>query len=156
MGPEADSGIGTYNELTRLIERLHRRYLDVLRTELERLEIDDINAVQCLLLCNIGVDEVNVRNLMDRGYYLGSNASYNIKKLVESGYLEQARSPRDRRSTLLRLSPKGLTLTDQVAKLQERHARRLAEQDGDGDSEAAVRVLRRLERDWEEYVVLRT
>ena len=93
-----------FRELTQLIERLHRRFLDVLRTELDRLDIHDINPVQCLLLSNIGREEINVRNLMDRGYYQGSNASYNIKKLVEVGYLEQKRSPRDRRSTLLKVS----------------------------------------------------
>ena len=69
-----------YYSITQLIERLHRRYLDVLRSELNKDGVKDINPVQCLLLMNIGDEEINVRNLMDRGYYQGSNASYNIKK----------------------------------------------------------------------------
>ena len=68
-----------YHELTRLIERLHRRFLDVLRTELTMMDITDINAVQALLLANIGEEEINVRELMSRGYYQGSNASYNLR-----------------------------------------------------------------------------
>ena len=75
-------------ELTRLIERLHRRFLDVLRAELNRMSIKDINAVQALLLANIGEEEIVIRDLVERGYYQGSNVSYNIKKLVDMGYLD--------------------------------------------------------------------
>ena len=138
-----------YYDLTRLIERLHRRVLDVLRAELDRLDVVDINAVQCLLLSNIGKEEVNVRNLMDRGYYLGSNASYNIKKLVESGYLEQQRSPHDRRSTLLKVSQKGLDLCAKIAVSEEQRAATLATGDGGKSMEDACRTLRGLERAWE-------
>ena len=95
-----------YHERTRVIERLHRRFLDVLRTELTLMEITDINAVQALLLANIGDEEINVRELMSRGYYQGSNASYNLKKLVEMGYLLQEKSERDRRATMIKLSEK--------------------------------------------------
>lgn len=140
---------GFYYDLTRLIERLHRRFLDVLRAELDRLDVIDINPVQCLLLSNIGVEEINVRNLMDRGYYLGSNASYNIKKLVEAGYLHQQRSPHDRRSTLIKVSQKGLELCARVAEAEALHAARLAAHDGGRQIEAACDTLRQLERNWD-------
>ena len=52
-----------YLELTRLIERLHRRFLDLLRAELNRLGIRDINSVQALLLANIGREEIAIRDL---------------------------------------------------------------------------------------------
>lgn len=138
-----------YFELTRLIERLHRRFLDVLRAELDQLDVSDINPVQCLLLSNIGEEEINVRNLMDRGYYLGSNASYNIKKLVESGYLIQQRSPYDRRSTLIRVSPKGLDLCAKVAAAELAHAERITAEDGGQELDAACETLRNLERSWD-------
>ena len=77
-----------YVELTRLIERLHRRFLDVLRAELNRLGVKNINAVQALLLANISDEEIVIRDLVERGYYQGSNVSYNIKKLTDLGYLE--------------------------------------------------------------------
>ena len=82
-----------YMDLTRLIERLHRRFLDVLRAELNRLGVRNINAVQALLLANISEEEIVIRDLVERGYYQGSNVSYNIKKLTELGYLVQERSP---------------------------------------------------------------
>jgi len=141
-----------FRELTQLIERLHRRFLDVLRTELDRLEIHDINPVQCLLLSNIGREEINVRNLMDRGYYQGSNASYNIKKLVEVGYLEQKRSPRDRRSTLLKVSEKGLKLIERVRDLEGRQAKAIGNLTNDGNIVGALKLMRRIERYWDDYI----
>jgi DNA-binding MarR family transcriptional regulator len=106
----------------RLIERLHRRFLDVIKTELDRLGIQDINNVQTLILSNISAEELTVGELTVRGYYLGSNVSYNVKKLVESGYLIQERSVHDKRQTRVRLSPKGLELTTQIDRLYARNA----------------------------------
>lgn len=139
-----------YHDLTRLVERMHRRFLDVLRTELARLEINDINAVQCLLLSNIGEEEINVRNLMEKGYYLGSNASYNIKKLVEAGYLDQQRSPHDRRSTNLRLSQKGLDLCRQIRAAEDELSEKIAKIDVDLTNTLAT--LRRIERVWADHM----
>ena len=99
---------------TRLIERLHRRFLDVIKTELDRLGIQDVNNVQTLILFNINEDQLTVGELTVRGYYLGSNVSYNVKKLVENGYLVQERSAHDRRQTRVRLSQKALDLTQRI------------------------------------------
>jgi DNA-binding MarR family transcriptional regulator len=109
----------------RLIERLHRRFLDVIKAELDRLGIEDINNVQTLILSNIAEEQLTVGELTVRGYYLGSNVSYNVKKLVESGYLLQERSVHDKRQTRVKLSPKGLDLTARIDKLYEKNAREL-------------------------------
>ena len=93
-----------YFELTRLIERLHRLFVDVLKAELNRIGVRDINGVQALLLSNIGDQEISIRDLVERGYYLGSNVSYNIKKLCDLGYLVQERSAHDKRSVNVRLT----------------------------------------------------
>ncbi len=106
----------------RLIERLHRRFLDVIKTELDRLGVHDINNVQTLILSNIGEEELTVGELTARGYYLGSNVSYNVKNLVENGYLIQERSPHDKRQMRVRLSDKGLQLTAQIDRLYARNA----------------------------------
>lgn len=139
-----------YRAVSRLIERLHRLYLDVIRADLGRLGIEDISAVQALLLTNIGTAEVNVRTLMERGYYQGSNASYNLKKLVDTGYLEQFRSPHDRRATIVRLTGKGLDLTRRFETMETAFA---AEFDGDGQVfRAMIEQLSNLERDWTDYI----
>lgn len=141
-----------YHELTRLIERLHRRFLDVLRTELTSMDITDINAVQALLLANIGDEEINVRELMTRGYYQGSNASYNLKKLVEMGYLIQEKSARDRRATMIKLSEKGLGLVEKISESERKQADILARANPSPDLENTRKSLRQIERIWTDYI----
>ncbi|MDF2365982.1 winged helix DNA-binding protein [Sneathiella sp.] len=141
-----------YHELTRLIERLHRRFLDVLRTELTLMEITDINAVQALLLANIGDEEINVRELMSRGYYQGSNASYNLKKLVEMGYLLQEKSERDRRATMIKLSEKGLDMVEKLAVVEQKQSDLLARSNPAPDVAETRKHLRQIERIWTDYI----
>jgi DNA-binding MarR family transcriptional regulator len=142
-----------YLELTRLIERLHRRFLDLLRAELNRLGIRDINSVQALLIANIGKEEIAIRDLVERGYYQGSNVSYNIKKLAEMGYLEHERSAHDRRSVSIRLTDKALNIVDEIRHLEQRIAGQLDEQDvGSGEIDVVCQALRRVERTWTDYV----
>jgi len=144
--------IEDYREMTRLIERLHRRFLDVVRVELDQLGVKDINAVQALLLVNIGEEEVNVRELMARGYYQGSNASYNLKKLEQKHYLIQAKSERDRRATMIRLSEKGLDLIESLNKSEEVQAEKLANSDPAPDMKLIRSALRQIERVWADQI----
>lgn len=145
--------LDTYLDMVRLVERLHRHFLDVLRTELRRLGVDDINAVQALLLSNIGDDEVVIRDLRDRGYYHGSNVSYNIKKLTEAGYIGQERSPHDRRAVLLHLTDKGLDLCNHIRSLQAHLAMTLnSEPDAQARLIAAADTLGIVERTWTEHI----
>lgn len=142
-----------YLELTRLIERLHRRFLDLLRTELNRAGVRDINSVQALLLANIGGEEIAIRDLVERGYYQGSNVSYNIKKLAEMGYINQERSTHDRRSVTIRLTDKALKVVDDIRELEHRIASQLDQEDvGCNEIEVVCDALRRVERTWTDYV----
>jgi DNA-binding MarR family transcriptional regulator len=142
-----------YLELTRSIERMHRRFLDVLRAELNRLGIRDINGVQALLLANIGEEQIMIRDLVERGYYQGSNVSYNIKRLSEMGYLEQERATHDRRSVSITLTPKAMTVVEKMRALEERIARRLQDEDMNGGQIADVcETLRLVERAWTDFI----
>lgn len=142
-----------YQSTVRLIERLHRRFLDVIRAELRRLEVEDINAVQALLLHNIGTEDVVIRDLKERGYYHGSNVSYNIKKLTEAGYIAQERSRHDRRATRLQLTDKGLALCEGMRGMQTALAESL---DRHGLSEPALEAanaaLETVERAWSDRI----
>ena len=106
-----------YLELTRLIERLHRRFIDVLKTGLNRICVRNINGVQALLLSNIGEEKITIRDLVERGNYLGSNVSYNIKKLTDLGYLNQERTPHDWRSVTVSLTEKALMIVSSMREL---------------------------------------
>ena len=138
-----------YLEVISLVERLHRHFLEVVKLELDGLGIHDINNVQGLMLFNIGDAEMTVGELTLRGCYLGSNVSYNVKKMVENGYLEQERSVHDRRSIHVRLTEKGRTLRDRLTAMHHRHMEMLSQTPVTEDDLTGVTVtLRRLERFW--------
>ena len=140
---------GSYLEVVSLVERLHRHFLEVVKLELEGLGIHDINNVQGMMLFNIGDAEMTVGELTLRGCYLGSNVSYNVKKMVENGYLAQERSVLDRRSIHVRLTRKGRNLRDRLSAMHQRHAETLSQTAiTDADLQGAVGTLRRLERFW--------
>lgn len=140
-------------ELPRMIERMHRRFLDVLRIELTRHGINDISPVQAMMMANIGHEEISVRDLIERGYYLGSNASYNLKNLVDGGYVDRQASERDRRSARLKVSVKGRTILEALARLNTVMAESLLKQEAEAhDMEATYRTLRRLERRWSDSI----
>jgi DNA-binding MarR family transcriptional regulator len=148
----ANSANGAYVALPRLIERMHRRYLDVLRFELTRMGVDDLNPVQMMQLLNID-EEVSVQELVDRGHYVGSSAFYNIKKLVQAGYIEQSRSPSDRRAVRVRLTKKAHDLCARLREQQDALAASFAKLDEKGtDIEGAYKTLRSLERSWDDYL----
>lgn len=138
-----------YLEAISLVERLHRHFLEVVKLELEGLGIHDINNIQGLMLFNIGDAEMTVGELTLRGCYLGSNVSYNVKKMVENGYLLQQRSLHDRRSIHVRLSDKGRQLRDSLQAMHQRHVEMLAQASlAHEDLETLCATLRRLERFW--------
>lgn len=110
-----------YHDSIQLIERLHRRFLDVVKAELDRQGIQDINNIQAMILYNIGDDDLTVGELTLRGYYMGSNVSYNVKKMVENDYIVQERSVHDKRSVRVRLSEKGRKLYQSLEKMYQKH-----------------------------------
>jgi DNA-binding MarR family transcriptional regulator len=138
-----------YLEIVSYVERLHRQFLEVVKLELEGFAIHDINNVQAMMLFNIGDAEMTVGELTLRGCYLGSNVSYNVKKMVENEYLAHERSVHDRRSIHVRLTEKGIKLRDNLIAMHRRHAEMLSRAALSADDlQAASVTLRRLERFW--------
>jgi DNA-binding MarR family transcriptional regulator len=146
-----------YLEALTLVERLHRRLLDVIKDEFDRMGRDDVNAVQALLLFNIGGAELTAGELRTRGYYLGSNVSYNLKKLVEGNYVKHERSRIDRRSVRISLTDKGREIATVIDKLYERHMRSIEQVGGIGTQEfrSLNKSLHRLERFWTDQILYR-
>ncbi|MCX5514985.1 MarR family transcriptional regulator [Kaistia algarum] len=146
-----------YMEALTLVERLHRRLLDVIKDEFDRSGRSDVNSVQALLLFNIGDAELTAGELRTRGYYLGSNVSYNLKKLVEMGYIHHQRSRMDRRSVRVSLTPKGQEIADIVSRLYERHIKSIQQVGGIAadDFQVLNKSLQRLERFWTDQILYR-
>jgi DNA-binding MarR family transcriptional regulator len=146
-----------YMETLNLVERLHRQLLDVIKDELDRREEREINSVQALLLFNVGDQELSAGELRSRGHYLGSNVSYNLKKLVDLGYIHHERSDTDRRSVLVRLTRKGEFVRDMLRELFIRHLGSLEAVGNvtDVDMDGLNTTLKRLERFWIDQVRFR-
>ena len=146
-----------YLESLQLVERLHRRLLDVIKDEFDRAGRSDINSIQALLLFNIGSSELTAGELRSRGYYLGSNVSYNLKKLVELGFINHQRSRIDRRSVRVSLTPKGAAVAEVVNGLYERHIGSIEQVGGINAEEFSQmnRALQRLDRFWNDTIAYR-
>jgi len=138
-----------YFETITVVERLHHLFLDVLKTELDRLRLYDINNIQCFILYNVGKNEMTVGEISNRGYYLGSNVSYNLKKLVENGYFLQEKAKNDKRASKIRLSDKGIKLYDKIDKIFNKQASNLKHNGVmDQNLTETLKLLRKLESYW--------
>ncbi len=143
-----------YLQGLRLIERLHRLLLDVIKDEFDREGGAELNSVQALLLYNIGESELTAGELKTRGYYLGSNVSYNLKKLVDMDYLHYKRSETDRRSVRVSLTEKGKQACEVVSRLYQRQLKSIESvgEVGRDDVQSLNRALVRLERFWSDQI----
>src|SRR5690554_1441251 len=158
VGKERDDALRSlYLEALQLVERLHRRLLDVIKDEFDRNGRNDINSIQALLLFNIGSAELTAGELRSRGYYLGSNVSYNLKKLVDLGFINHQRSRVDRRSVRVSLTPKGQEIAEVVGRLYERHVGSIEQVGGINSEEFQQmnRALQRLDRFWNDTIAYR-
>ena len=141
--------MSAYFKVISLVERLHRQFLELVKLELDSLGIRDINNVQGMMLFSIGDAEMTVGELTLRGCYLGSNVSYNVRKMVDNAYLAQQRSLHDRRSIHVHLTEKGCTLRDSLTAMHQRYFEMLTEAGLTADDLQAVGItLRRLEQFW--------
>ena len=138
-----------YYDAIQHIERLHRYFLDVVKVEIDRKGIQDVNNVQAMILYNIGYDEMTVGELTLRGYYLGSIVSYNVKKMVENGYLEQERSVHDKRSIRVKLSSKGKELYETLNAMFKRHEDKIEGTELSNERlQDVTKTMQMLERFW--------
>jgi DNA-binding MarR family transcriptional regulator len=142
--------ITLYIQVVALIERIHRHFLGVVKIELDALGIYDINNVQALMLFNLGNEEMTISDLMLHGCYLGSNVSYNVKKMAENGYIEQQRSERDRRAIYVRLTERGHLLRARLTEMHQRHFKMLLARAAmsDSDFDSLIANLSNLEEFW--------
>ncbi|MBO0661465.1 MarR family transcriptional regulator [Jiella sp. MQZ9-1] len=146
-----------YLETLQLVERLHRRLLDVIKDEFDRAGRTDINAVQALLLFNIGDSVLTAGELRSRGFYLGSNVSYNLKKLVDLGFIDHQKSRLDRRAVRVSLTETGMEVAQVVADLYDRHIGSIDKVGGLDEQEFTKmnKALQRLDRFWNDQILYR-
>jgi DNA-binding MarR family transcriptional regulator len=135
-----------------MVEHIHRLFLDVLKIELEKIGVIDISNVQSLVLYNIGEEVLTVGELTSRGYYLGTNVSYNLRKMVQYNYVEQIQSDHDKRSSYVKLSPKGLDLYKQLDKIFQKHSASLKTNANIDDLKEFMDTLKTFEKYWNSFI----
>lgn len=138
-----------YLAVAHSIERLHRRFIDAMKTELKLAAIADIKPVQAMMVYHIADGEMTVGELTLTGCYLGTNPSYNLQKLMKHGYITQSMRSVDRRCTYVKLTPKGQTMRHRIARMLQRHAELMQDDLPPEDLRQAALTLRRLERLWD-------
>lgn len=146
-----------YLETAAAVQRLHRGLLLVIQDALDDAQRRDVTPVQALLLHALGDDEVTAGEIVARGYYQGTNASYNLHKLIAAGLIEQRRSQDDRRSVHVRLSPQGQAVRALIDALYARHAHILPGAGGISAAELATlgQLMTRLERFFTHLILYR-
>ena len=142
-----------YFQSVQSLERLHRLFLDVVKTELDHMGMFDINNVQAIIIYNIGTSQLTVGELTNRGYYQGSNVSYNLRKMVKNEYIMQVQTPHDRRSSLVKLSPKGLELYKKLDTVFQKHSEILNNKGGKETVHQLSSSLLKLENFWSDTVI---
>ncbi|MEM1376320.1 MAG: winged helix DNA-binding protein [Pseudomonadota bacterium] len=154
---DGDAIRSLYMEALQLVERLHRRLQDVVKDEFDRSKRNDINAVQAILLFNIGDEELTAGELRSRGYYFGSNVSYNVKKLTEMGFINHEKSNADKRSVRISLTEKGREVAQVVQSLYDRHISSIEAVGGINSDEfkSMNRAMQRLDRFWNDTILYR-
>jgi DNA-binding MarR family transcriptional regulator len=103
-----------YLRIFSLSENLNHTFLQSLKRNLVKNKINDINSIQCLILYNIGTKKINVSDIKNQNYYIGSNVTYNLQKMIENNYLIKEKSLLDGRNQEIKLSKKGLSLYMQL------------------------------------------
>ncbi|MDR0406774.1 MAG: MarR family winged helix-turn-helix transcriptional regulator [Holosporales bacterium] len=145
-----------YLDTVSSIERLHRLFLEVVKNELDRQGIHDMNNVQALILYNLGKSQLTVSELTNRGYYLGSNASYNLRKMIQNGYIDQEVSVHDRRAIVVKLSARGLDFYKKFDAAMNRQVTIFIEKNIPlADLQNATNLLRQMEAFWSEFLIRR-
>lgn len=140
-----------YTDLTTMLHRLQRRHLDIVRLKLEASGVEDISPAQAMLLIEIGDGDIQLRDLIERRHYLASTATYNIRKLVDSGYVEHMKGARDKRTTKLRLTERGQVLLARIEAVEET-GDLVDDPSFERKMDTAVAVLHALDRSWFQYL----
>ncbi|MEK7655027.1 MAG: winged helix DNA-binding protein [Pseudomonadota bacterium] len=132
-----------------LADRVYRLFMESVKYELKRLDVNDINNVQAIILYNIGEDRMTIGDLIQRKYYLGSNVTYNLKKMVDAGYVDQEQSEFDKRASYVSLTDKGRELYQNLDRVFQKHLE-MIKKDGLEDFSG---ILKEIEVNLTNYII---
>jgi DNA-binding MarR family transcriptional regulator len=137
-------------------EKNYRLFLDIIKQELDVIGAVDINAIQAFILMNINDNVVTIGEVITRGYYIGSNASYNIKKMTANNYVQQTQSDFDKRAAYLKLTKKGLVLCEKLYDSVNNYLKIFETSMGSNFSiDQCVETMKKIEHFWKDALMRR-
>jgi DNA-binding MarR family transcriptional regulator len=105
---------------------------------------------------NVGDNVITMGEVLSRGYYVGSNASYNLKKMITNGYMQQNPSDYDKRASYLRLSNKGMELCNKLEHAVNAHMSRFeSTASGKLEIERGIKFMKKIESYWQDILMRR-
>jgi DNA-binding MarR family transcriptional regulator len=142
-----------YFDTAHLVQACQRRLMDAIEDQLSRAGRKGLTAVQALLLFSVG-DRVLSFGELEGSCYFGSNASYNVTKLVDNCFLKRERSRVDCRQVRIELTAAGREVRDLLAAVFDHHIHTIAAAGGISPAELSSlnATLVRLERFWTDQV----
>lgn len=129
-------GSGNLADIAVAMDRGLRVFSEFVRPILASHAADKVSTSNLIFLLSIKDGEARVNDIVKRGRYVGSNASYALKFLQEEGYIDRRQDPEDRRNAVVSWTPRGRALVD---------ALRLACGDGGTLPQDAASMLRAFE-----------
>ena len=142
-------------EFAMLSEKVYRTFLELIKHELDVAGISDINPIQASVLLNIDENTITMSEVISRGYYMGSNASYNLKKMINNGYINQIQSEYDKRTSFLKLTEKGKDLLSTLKEKISGHASSLDGKIKDKMTLSKLNgFLRNVDNHWKTIIVM--
>ncbi|MDR0630481.1 MAG: MarR family winged helix-turn-helix transcriptional regulator [Holosporales bacterium] len=143
----------SYLELPIYGEKMHRLFLDVIKQELDNLAVADISSVQAFILMNVNDNVITMGEVLSRGYYVGSNASYNIKKMITNSYMRQTPSDYDKRAIYLSLTEKGLNLCERLENSIKEHIDKFKISNANkAEIDKGLKFLKKFETYWQDVL----
>ncbi len=115
--------LNDYLAILRQMDLMNRRFSEIIKIELDRNNIYDLKPDQAMLLFLIGGDEVTATEIMQRGYYSGTNVSYICQKLKQFDYINTTFVENDKRAVHIKLTNKGEHLFKLINDAVARHTK---------------------------------
>lgn len=96
-------------------DRIMRVYADFVMPVLVKHEAETVSMSNILFLLSIGDGEVKVNDIVRKGRYVGSNASYALKALAAADLINRRQDAKDRRNALVSWSDRGRALAKDIS-----------------------------------------
>lgn len=103
---------GNLADIAVAMDRSLRVFSEFVRPILVAHNADKLSTQNLIFLISVGEGDARVNDIVKRGRYVGSNASYVLKFLQEAGFIDRRQDTDDRRNAIVSWTPRGQALVE--------------------------------------------